>query len=85
MISVCMCTYNGQTYLAQQLESILNQITAPDEVIIYDDASTDDTPQVLLRFIADHGLEDSWKLTEGTAHKGFPASYYDAMELCREA
>lgn len=42
-----MCTYNGAKYVAEQLESILNQTYSNLEVIIADDASTDDTYAVL--------------------------------------
>lgn len=42
-ISVCMAVYNGERYIAEQLRSILDQLSADDEVIIVDDASTDGT------------------------------------------
>ncbi len=43
MISVCITTHNGAAYIEAQLRSILDQIGADDEVILSDDASTDDT------------------------------------------
>ena len=43
MISVCIATYNGGKYIRQQIESILPQLDATDEIIISDDGSTDDT------------------------------------------
>ena len=42
-ISVALPTYRGGTYLRQQLESIQQQTRRPDELIITDDASGDDT------------------------------------------
>lgn len=42
-ISVCMAAYNGDQYIQEQLQSILGQLSAEDEVIIVDDASTDHT------------------------------------------
>lgn len=42
-VSVCMATYNGERFVVEQLQSILNQLTQEDEVVIVDDASTDDT------------------------------------------
>jgi GT2 family glycosyltransferase len=42
-ISVCMAAYNGEQYIAAQLKSILCQLSAQDEVIVVDDASTDGT------------------------------------------
>ena len=46
-VSVCMATYNGEKFVKQQLESILKQIDAVDEVIISDDSSTDNTLHVI--------------------------------------
>jgi glycosyltransferase involved in cell wall biosynthesis len=41
--SVCIATYNGEKFIAQQLKSILNQLKLNDEIIIVDDASSDKT------------------------------------------
>ena len=46
MISVCIATYNGALHLAQQLESILQQLSSEDEVVISDDHSTDATLRI---------------------------------------
>lgn len=48
-VSVCMATYNGDAYIEHQLRSILNQLEPSDEVVIVDDASTDDTVAVIER------------------------------------
>jgi glycosyltransferase involved in cell wall biosynthesis len=47
MISVCMATKNGASYIAQQLDSILPQLHYLDEVIISDDSSTDNTVEIV--------------------------------------
>jgi glycosyltransferase involved in cell wall biosynthesis len=47
-----MCTYNGEKYLAEQLESILRQTRPPDELVVSDDGSTDSTLQILEQFRA---------------------------------
>ena len=39
MISVALCTYNGERYIRQQLNSILNQDVQVDEIVICDDKS----------------------------------------------
>jgi glycosyltransferase involved in cell wall biosynthesis len=50
MISVAMCTYNGSRYLAEQLASIRNQTRLPDELVVCDDRSGDDTVAQLQDF-----------------------------------
>ncbi len=47
MISVCMTTCNGEKYLKRQLDTILEQLDAEDEVIVSDDSSTDKTLQII--------------------------------------
>lgn len=49
MISVCLTTHNGQAYILDQLQSILPQLAGGDEVIVSDDASTDDTLALIER------------------------------------
>lgn len=50
MVSVAMCTYNGETYLTEQLESIAKQTRQVDELVVCDDGSTDQTIPILERF-----------------------------------
>lgn len=52
-ISVCMATYNGAEFVAEQLESILNQLNDCDELVIVDDGSTDNTLRELRRIAAE--------------------------------
>lgn len=47
MISVCMPTFNGEKFIRQQLDSILNQSVSIDELIISDDSSTDSTIEII--------------------------------------
>src|ERR1041384_7767563 len=49
-ISVAMCTYNGADFLPAQLESILVQSRKPDQIVICDDGSTDETRALLQKF-----------------------------------
>jgi glycosyltransferase involved in cell wall biosynthesis len=49
-ISVVMATWQGARYLPAQLATIAGQLRPPDEVIIVDDASDDDTPDIIERF-----------------------------------
>ncbi|HVW65368.1 MAG TPA: glycosyltransferase, partial [Nitrosospira sp.] len=42
-LSIALATYNGERYLGEQLESLLHQTRQPDELVVFDDASTDST------------------------------------------
>jgi glycosyltransferase involved in cell wall biosynthesis len=47
MVSVCLATRNGSAYLREQIDSILAQLTDDDELVITDDASTDETVAIV--------------------------------------
>ena len=47
LISIAMCTYNGERYLAEQLDSIVNQSYINLEIIVVDDCSSDGTVDIL--------------------------------------
>ena len=42
-VSVAMATYNGAAHVDEQIDTILAQLGPLDEVVVVDDASTDDT------------------------------------------
>ena len=46
-ISVCMTTFNGERFLDSQIQSILNQLSQDDQLIISDDSSTDATIEII--------------------------------------
>ncbi len=47
LVSICMATYNGEKYLTEQLDSLVNQTYKNIEVIIQDDCSSDNTVNIL--------------------------------------
>lgn len=49
-VSVCVPTYNGESYLRESLESIQNQTLTDFEVILVDDDSTDASHSMALEF-----------------------------------
>ncbi len=50
IISVALCTYNGEKFLEKQLQSILHQSKMIDELLVFDDKSTDSTIQLVTDF-----------------------------------
>lgn len=55
-ISVVMCTYNGEKFIREQLDSILRQTLPADEIIIQDDCSTDNTYNILCEYQQNHSI-----------------------------
>lgn len=47
MIDICLATYNGERYLAEQVDSLLAQTASGVRVLARDDGSTDSTPAIL--------------------------------------
>lgn len=73
-ISVCMATYNGAEFIEEQLGSILDQLGPDDEVIVVDDASTDDTAQVVARW-----GDDRITLHRAPRNRGYVQTFGDAL------
>jgi len=48
--SIVMATYNGEKYIAEQIDSILNNMSLNDELIISDDGSTDKTIEIIKKY-----------------------------------
>lgn len=49
-ISIALATFNGAKYLGEQLDSIKRQSRQPDELVISDDSSSDNTVEIARRF-----------------------------------
>ncbi len=61
-ISIAMTTYNGSMYIEEQLASIYNQTRKPDQVVICDDGSKDDTVDKIHAFIENNVLSETWSV-----------------------
>jgi len=75
-----MATYNGAEYVVEQLESIRTQSMPVDEVIIHDDRSTDDTVAIVEKYIREHGLERTWKVSQNPKNLGYAANFISAVK-----
>ena len=73
MISVCMATYNGERYLKEQVDSILDQLGEKDELVISDDTSADSTLAILRSY-----QDDRIKLYHNQ-HKGMVNNFEHAL------
>ncbi|MFK7967657.1 MAG: glycosyltransferase family 2 protein [Rickettsiaceae bacterium] len=53
-IAILMCTYNGEKFLQEQLESFANQSFKDWHLFVYDDGSTDNTEDLIKTFKQNH-------------------------------
>lgn len=84
-ISVAMCTYNGERFLGEQLESIATQTRPPTEVVICDDRSTDSTPKIVQKFASSVPFQVRFIVNRenlGSAAKGITRNFEQASSLC---
>ena len=78
-ISVIMSVYNGETYLKEAIESVINQTFKNWELVIINDCSTDSTAEIL----ADFSLKDERiKVHTNEVNLKLPTSLNKAISLC---
>lgn len=76
-VSVVMCTYNGEKYLKEQIDSILNQTYPIYEIIIQDDCSTDSTWRILKGYASNYPII---KLFLNKANLSWNLNFFDACQ-----
>lgn len=79
-VSVALCTYNGEEYLSYQLETIMNQTVIPDELIICDDRSSDQTMDILSTY--QEKYPQILKVFQNENNLGFIKNFEKALYLC---
>ncbi len=79
-VSVALTTYNGEKYIKEQLSSILFQRYPADEVIIIDDASTDNTVNIIKDFIEKNQLTN-WHFFINPKNVGFIKNFHNAIRM----
>jgi glycosyltransferase involved in cell wall biosynthesis len=75
LVSIVLCTYNGEKYLDEQLSSILNQSYVNFEIIISDDASSDSTLMLLEKYKSDTRI----KIFQNTFNLGYIKNFEIAL------
>ncbi|MDN3903996.1 glycosyltransferase [Arthrobacter sp. YD2] len=73
-VSVCMAAYNGSAHIEEQIASILPQLQDGDELVIVDDASTDDTAKVI-EALADPRI----RLIRAETNRGYVKTFEAAL------
>ncbi|MGN1363293.1 MAG: glycosyltransferase family 2 protein [Methanobrevibacter sp.] len=80
MISIAMTTYNGAKYLQEQLDSILVQLEEDFELIICDDCSTDNSVEIIEKYIEKDSRIHFYK---NEKNLGYVKNFEKAISLCK--
>jgi glycosyltransferase involved in cell wall biosynthesis len=77
-VSVVVCTYNGEKFLPQQLNSLISQTYANLEIIISDDHSSDDTVKIAASF---QKRDPRIRIHVNESNLGFNKNFEQAFDL----
>lgn len=80
LVSVSIPTYNSAAYIKECLDSVLEQDYPNIEIIVSDDASTDDTVSILLDYQSKHS---SIKLNFNKTNLGITKNCNVILSLCK--
>lgn len=78
LISVALCTCNGEKYIYEQLHSIVNQTLMPNEIIVCDDASDDGTLEIINFFVQKYPMI-RWVVKQNISRKGVRLNFEQAI------
>mgnify|MGYP000850478484 CR=1 FL=1 len=67
-ISVIIPCYNSEKFITKTLQSVLSQTIYPDEIILIDDGSTDNTAKIIESIIIKHNHKTELSLIKSKQH-----------------
>ncbi|PLX81867.1 MAG: glycosyltransferase family 2 protein [Desulfuromonas sp.] len=79
LVSVAMATFNGEKYLGQQLDSLLDQDYPEIEIVICDDSSTDGTVPLLKKYARNSNI----LLHLNDKNLGYVRNFEKTLSRCR--
>ncbi|PHS41753.1 MAG: hypothetical protein COB07_01535 [Sulfurovum sp.] len=79
LVSIAMCTYNGERFIKEQIDSILEQSYSHFELIITDDCSSDKTIEIIQNYQEN---DTRIKLHQNEVNLGFVKNFEKAISLC---
>ena len=79
-LSIAMCTYNGARHLQEQLDSFKSQTRMPDELVVCDDVSTDETVEIVEAFASEAPF--NVRLYVNEKNLGSTKNFEKAIAIC---
>ena len=81
-VSVVMTTYNGEKYLCQMLDSLRMQERKIDELLFFDDKSTDGTVCLIEDYIKRYDIRE-WRVVVNKKNLGWEKILHKGLMLQR--
>lgn len=79
LVSIALCTYNGEKYLVEQLDSLVNQDYPNLEIVAVDDCSNDNTVTILNQYSKKYSF---FKVFHNDLNLGYKKNFEKAIQLC---
>ncbi|WP_419677751.1 glycosyltransferase family 2 protein [Aliarcobacter lanthieri] len=79
LVSIAMCTYNGDRFIKEQIDSILSQTYSNIEIVIVDDGSKDSTQSIINEYLK---KDNRIKFFQNKKNLGFVKNFEYAISLC---
>jgi glycosyltransferase involved in cell wall biosynthesis len=78
-VAVILTSYNQENYIKFALDGLRLQTVQPNEVVIADDGSTDNTQEIILKYVIDYELHN-WKLLLSKFNRGININLQEAFD-----
>jgi glycosyltransferase involved in cell wall biosynthesis len=80
LVSIAVCTYNGQKYLREQLDTLVFQTYKNIEIVVVDDCSSDQTTSILQEYKTNH---ENFTYIANEINLGYAKNFEKAIGLCK--
>jgi len=82
-VNILMCTYNGEKYLREQIDSIIDQTYENISLFIRDDGSNDNTLGIIHEYT--DRFPEKVQFLDSEKHLGYPGCFWDILAKCPPA
>lgn len=79
MVSIALCTYNGEKNLEEQLDTLVGQTYGQKEIVIVDDCSSDATLEIIEKYRHEYPFI---KVHRNELNLGYIKNFEKAISLC---
>lgn len=83
-VNIILATYNGEQFIEQQLDSIMNQTYDNIDIYVRDDGSKDNTVSVINKY-KEKSSRKIYLLENGGMNLRCPGSFYEILNRCEKA